>query len=185
MDHDRLWAPWRLAYVKGELPELRDTSPEPAKWLPDSDMECFVCRVTARQSDPATDRQNLLIARGQKVVTLLNRFPYSNGHLLVSPQRHVGELHELTSDEHLEIFETLTHIVDLQRRTIRPQGFNIGLNLEKVGGAGLPGHLHWHVVPRWAGDHNFMSTTAGTRVIPQSLEAAWELFTEAWNEKGT
>jgi ATP adenylyltransferase len=177
MDDNRLWAPWRLAYVKGELPELEQVSTEPAWWLDGADQSCFVCRAAAQPASTGDDRANMVIDRGEHVVTLLNRFPYSNGHLLVSPARHVAELGDLNTDEQVELMATLGRMIAMLRQTVRAQGFNVGLNLGDLAGAGLPGHLHWHIVPRWPGDHNFMSTTAGTRVIPQALDAAWELFT--------
>jgi ATP adenylyltransferase len=117
------------------------------------------------------------VARGAQTIVVLNRFPYNNGHLLISPMRHVGELSELTRDEHLECMELLARLTTIYRQQLNAEGFNVGLNLGKVAGAGVPGHLHWHLVPRWAGDNNFMPVLAGTRVIPQSLDALWELLT--------
>lgn len=158
---DQLWAPWRLSYVIT------------AK-TPTSGDECFICRGLAGQSD----RQNLIALRTPLTVTVLNRYPYNNGHLLIAPQRHVGELHELTSAEHLELMQTLQRLVQALRELMQPDGFNIGLNLGRVAGAGLPGHLHWHIVPRWAGDTNFMPVLADVKVIVQSLDALWEMLTE-------
>jgi ATP adenylyltransferase len=109
---------------------------------------------------------------------VLNRYPYNNGHLLVAPARHVARLDELTADESLEVLQTINRMVALLEQTIRAEGFNIGLNLGRIAGAGLPGHVHWHIVPRWSGDTNFMPITAGVRVIPQSLEALWEILTK-------
>ncbi len=109
-------------------------------------------------------------------MVVLNRYPYNNGHLLVAPQRHVGELHEMTPEEHIECISLLARLTCLYRERINAEGFNIGLNLGRAAGAGLPGHLHWHLVPRWAGDTNFMPALAGTRVIPQSLDALWEML---------
>ncbi len=121
---------------------------------------------------------NLVVDVGQHTLTLLNRYPYSNGHLLVAPLRHVGQLHELTDAEHLEAMQTLGRFSQLLGKLISAAGFNVGLNLGQVAGAGVPGHLHWHLVPRWPGDNNFMPTLAGVRMIPQSLEALWEAITE-------
>lgn len=177
MNHDRLWAPWRLAYVKGELPELDRPVPEPAKWLDGADGECFLCRAAALPGTADSDRLALVIERTADVVVLLNRFPYSNAHLLVSPRRHQADLGSLTADEQLALMQSIAHWTQVLPRAIRAEGINVGLNLGSVSGAGVPGHLHWHIVPRWSGDHNFISTTAGTRVLPQSLEAAWELLT--------
>jgi ATP adenylyltransferase len=107
---------------------------------------------------------------------LLNRYPYNNGHLLVAPQRHVARLDDLDDATQLELFQTIARMVGMLERVMQPQGFNIGVNLGRAAGAGLPGHLHWHIVPRWIGDTNFMPTIAGVHTIPQSLDALWELL---------
>ena len=174
MDEQRIWAPWRLGYIVGE----KDSNPaplQPSSWRPDADTSCFLCRAAAsyQQANEAS-KQNLVVANGAHTLTLLNRYPYPNGHLLVAPLRHVGEFSDLTSDEHLEAMLQLGQFIQRLSKFISAEGFNVGLNLGRVAGAGLPGHLHWHLVPRWQGDNNFMPTLAGSRVIPQSLEALWE-----------
>ena len=178
MSFERLWAPWRLEYVTGGESEAR--APEPNEWLPGADQECFVCRAAAKYK-PSTnvDQSLMVVERGPHAIVLLNRFPYNNGHLLISPRRHVGELSQMTRDEHLDCIELLAELAAVYRERLNAEGFNIGLNLGRVAGAGLPGHLHWHLVPRWAGDNNFMPVLAGTRVIPQSLDALWEMLVEA------
>lgn len=163
MTHDRLWAPWRLAYV---APSANPVEPPP-------EPGCFLCRY---QANPTADAEQFVVTRGTTAFVVLNRFPYNNGHLLVAPQRHVADLTELTPDELLETQQQCSQMVAALRRVIQPQGFNIGLNLGQVAGAGLPGHLHWHIVPRWAGDSNFMTTCSDVRVIPQSLAALYELL---------
>jgi ATP adenylyltransferase len=170
--HEQLWAPWRLAYVAGDEQPAR---PKPALTLPGADKDCFICCDVADNAD----RENLVVARGAETVVILNRYPYNNGHLLVAPQRHKGRLDELTPAEHLECQHTLAQLVAILERLIHAEGFNLGLNLGRVAGAGLPGHLHWHIVPRWHGDTNFMPALAGVKVIPQSLDALWELLHEA------
>ncbi|HEY4233694.1 MAG TPA: HIT domain-containing protein [Lacipirellulaceae bacterium] len=175
---ERLWAPWRLEYVTGAEAAL--VPPEPDAWLDEADRGCFLCRAGSefgKSSD--ADRQQLVVARDERVLVMLNRYPYNNGHLLVAPRRHAAELANLVPEEHLACMEWLARLTQVFRALIRPDGFNIGLNLGRAAGAGLPGHLHWHLVPRWSGDTNFMSSLAGTRVIPQSLEAMWELLSEA------
>ena len=159
---DQLWAPWRLAYVERE-------GPRPA------DGDCFICRGLAA----ADDRKNLIALRTRLGAVVLNRFPYNNGHLLIAPKAHKGRLDELTPDETLDIQRTVARIVSVLERLMKPEGFNIGLNLGKVAGAGLPGHLHWHVVPRWNGDTNFMPVLADVRVIAQSLDALYDLLAPA------
>jgi ATP adenylyltransferase len=158
---ERLWAPWRLEYVTGSEPKA--APPEPQEWLPSADHDCFVCRAAAKYSPEAPADQSLLVvSRGPQV--------------LISPRRHVGELAQMTDDEHLACMQLLAKLTELYREQMNAEGFNIGLNLGRVAGAGLPGHLHWHLVPRWAGDNNFMPVLAGTRVIPQSLDALWEML---------
>lgn len=157
MEH--LWAPWRLAYV---------ANPKP----PTQGDECFICRGLA-ESD---DRANLIAWRRPSCVVVLNRFPYNNGHLLVAPLTHKGQLHELDEGEILEMQQTLTRLVQVLDETMKPEGYNVGLNLGRVAGAGLPGHLHWHLVPRWNGDTNFMPVVSDTRVIVQSLESLYDLL---------
>src|SRR5207342_2532225 len=105
---------------------------------------------------------------------VLNRFPYNNGHLLVAPLAHKGRLDELDTTELLELQETLRRMIGVLDQAMTPDGYNVGLNLGRVAGAGLPGHLHWHIVPRWNGDTNFMSVLGAIDVIPQSLDALWE-----------
>jgi ATP adenylyltransferase len=175
VNFDRLWAPWRLEYVTGDEPAA--APPEPVAWLPDADHGCFLCRAAAKyEAGSPADRQLMVVARGASSIVVLNRYPYNNGHLLVSPQRHVGDLKDLTREENVECMEFLAKFTAVYRELMNAEGFNIGLNLGRVAGAGLPGHLHWHLVPRWAGDNNFMPVLAGARVIPQSLDALWEML---------
>jgi ATP adenylyltransferase len=158
MDH--LWAPWRLAYVAGAKP--------PAEGDP-----CFVCVGLAGSND----RGNLIVQRRPLSVVMLNRFPYNNGHLLVSPLAHKGRLEELTLEELLDVQEGVRQMVGVLDELMHPDGYNIGLNLGRVAGAGLPGHLHWHIVPRWNGDTNFMPVLGEVKVIVQSLDALFEILT--------
>ena len=163
---DTLWAPWRLSYIK--------SAKEPADGDP-----CFICGGLAGTDD----RANLIALRKPHSVVVLNRFPYNNGHLLVAPLIHKGRLDELNADELLEVMQTVGEMVIALDQIMRPEGYNIGLNLGRVAGAGLPGHLHWHVVPRWSGDTNFMPVLAGVDLIPQSLDALWELLSDAAGKK--
>lgn len=156
---DRLWAPWRLSYVASAKP-------------PGEHEPCFICKALAEKND----RDNLLAWRGPKNVVMLNRFPYNNGHLLIAPNAHKGQLHELDADEILETHQAITRLVGILSELMKPDGYNVGLNLGKAAGAGLPGHLHWHVVPRWNGDTNFMPVLTDTRVIVQSLDEFWTLL---------
>ena len=148
-----LWAPWRLDYIKST----------------DRDEGCFLCRY--RDADPSEDAHNLVIGRGERTICLLNRFPYNNGHLLVAPLEHVGDLEDVSVDVLTECMSELKRWTGRLRERMSPDGFNIGLNVGQVAGAGLPGHLHWHIVPRWNGDTNFMPIVGNANVIPQSLES--------------
>ena len=159
MEH--LWAPWRLAYVA-------------APKVPGAEEPCFICRGLGEDDD----RANLIVLRTPRSVVVLNRFPYNNGHLLVAPRAHKGRLDELTPDELLETMEAVRLLVTVLDGLMHPDGYNVGLNLGAAAGAGLPGHLHWHVVPRWHGDTNFMPVVSDTRVIVQSLDALHQLLTQ-------
>lgn len=171
MKHEQLWAPWRLGYILGEKSATPACSADAL--LDGADSECFLCQAAV----DGDDRERLVVARKKNAVIVLNRYPYNNGHLLVAPRRHVARLDELRGEEQAELWETIAQMVGLLEKQMKPQGFNVGLNLGRAAGAGLPGHLHWHIVPRWIGDTNFMPTIAGIRAIPQSLEALWELLT--------
>jgi len=161
---DRLWAPWRLSYVAAEKP----STPTP---------DCFLCYGLGQAAEH--DQANLILLRRAHCCVVLNKFPYNNGHLLVAPLRHVARLDELSAVEAADIHAALAEMIGLLERTMRPEGFNCGLNLGKVAGAGLPGHLHWHIVPRWNGDTNFMPVLADARVIVQSLDALYCLLSGA------
>jgi ATP adenylyltransferase len=177
---DRLWAPWRLEYVTGSESPAQPP-PEPLEWQPNADQDCFLCRAAASYDAGANAERLLMVAaRGPQAIVVLNRYPYNNGHLLISPLRHVAELTAMTPEEHLACLEFLAKLTSIYRERLGAEGFNIGLNLGRAAGAGLPGHLHWHLVPRWAGDNNFMPVLADTRVIPQSLDALWEMLADAW-----
>lgn len=158
---DIVWAPWRLSYVT-------------AANKPSADEPCFICRGLSENDD----RGNLLALRKPRSAVVLNRFPYNNGHLLVAPRAHKGRLDELDNDELLETMQTLRRMIDVLDGLMHPDGYNIGLNLGRVAGAGLPGHLHWHVVPRWHGDTNFMPVLADTKVIVQSLDALYDALVQ-------
>jgi Diadenosine tetraphosphate (Ap4A) hydrolase and other HIT family hydrolases len=169
---DVVWAPWRLAYVTA------DGKPEPEKpkldILGDGDPNCFICQAAV---DPG-NAERFVVGQSEQTIAILNRFPYNNGHLLVAPKRHIASLGAMTAELRAELTEQLTFWLDLLEDIMHPEGFNVGLNLGRVAGAGLPGHLHWHIVPRWNGDTNFMPAIGDTKVIPQSLHALAEIIRE-------
>jgi predicted amidohydrolase/diadenosine tetraphosphate (Ap4A) HIT family hydrolase len=178
---EQLWAPWRLAYVTSTNTKdgVVSKPKAPPKLLDDpqypAEPTCFLCQAAVTE----TPRDNLLVTKSERVIVVLNRFPYNNGHLLIAPALHKSGLVDLSSEEKLECLDWLTRFTQILSERINAEGFNVGLNLGRVAGAGVPGHLHWHIVPRWNGDTNFMPSLAGVRVIPQSLDALWEILSEA------
>ena len=150
MERENLWAPWRIPYIKG---------------LEKSE-GCFLCHNLAH---PEQDVENLVMWRTQRCLVVLNRFPYNNGHLLIAPARHIADFSETTDEEMLELTKLIRETQQALSMTIRPHGFNVGLNFGRCAGAGLPEHMHIHVVPRWDGDTNFMNVCGETDVISQSL----------------
>ncbi len=165
--HEQIWAPWRLAYILNNKDQKH-----PGSGVQE---DCFLCRCRDQHSDP----ENLVVARGESTLVVLNRFPYNNGHLLVAPREHKAGLEELNDAELLECAQQLRRMTALFKQIFSPDGFNIGVNLGRVAGAGLPGHIHWHLVPRWNGDTSFMPVLADVNVIPQSLNAMYHVLTDA------
>ena len=161
---DQLWAPWRLAYVADPKEQQKPQTPD----------ACFICQGV----HGTDDRANLLVYRTPLSVVVLNKFPYNNGHLLVAPRVHKGRPDELEPEQLLDLQLVLRKMIGILEQRMNPDGFNVGLNLGKVAGAGLPGHLHWHIVPRWNGDTNFMPVLTDTKVIVQSLDALFDLLVE-------
>jgi ATP adenylyltransferase len=150
---DVLWAPWRMVYLD-RAREQRG---------------CIFCAAVA--GDP---RERLLLGTTEQSLVMLNRFPYQSGHVMIAPRRHGVDLVGLPSAEYADLAETVRRVVASLRDVLRPDGFNVGLNLGAAAGAGVPEHVHWHVVPRWAGDTNFMPMLADVKVMPQHLEETWE-----------
>ncbi len=153
-----LWSPWRLEYILGAKKQ-----------------GCFLCDAVHADDD----RGNLVLHRSERAFLILNRYPYNNGHLMAVPYHHVETLELLTSEEQADLMALTILGVRALRTAMTPEGFNIGYNLGKVAGAGLQEHVHCHIVPRWNGDTNFMPVLADTRVIPQSLDSAYEQLKSA------
>jgi ATP adenylyltransferase len=149
---ERLWTPWRMEYIQSTKDEQDEGS-------------CFFCEKVAGEDDEAA----YILARTERAFAILNAYPYNPGHVMVACLRHVAELEELAEAELLETSELLQRAVRALKEASRPDGFNVGMNLGRVAGAGVPGHLHWHVVPRWNGDTNFMAVVGETRVLPELL----------------
>jgi ATP adenylyltransferase len=148
---ERLWSPWRMEYINAPH---------------DEDVECVFCHL----HNEDRDEKNLILGREKHAFAMLNAYPYNPGHLMVAPFRHVGEFEDLSADELRDANMLLQRSVRAMRDEMQPDGYNVGMNLGRVAGAGVPGHVHWHAVPRWNGDTNFMPVVGHTRVLPESLD---------------
>ena len=155
-----IWAPWRIEYI-----------------LSDKSGECFLCRMFGENND----RENLLLKRGKTCAVVMNRYPYTGGHLMVTPYRHLENLKDLTPTERLEITDLTIEAVEILKAELKPDGLNLGYNLGEAAGAGLKDHIHQHIVPRWSGDTNFMPVLADTRVMPQALSELYDLLYPKFN----
>jgi ATP adenylyltransferase len=161
---ERLWAGWRAAYVT-------DT----AATSPGGPGECLFCALAK-----ASDEEGLVVSRSDLTFAVMNAFPYTSGHLMIAPIRHEAELEGLHADEAASAMDTTQRAVRALKTAYTPQGLNVGLNLGRPAGAGVPGHVHFHVLPRWNGDTNFMTSVAETRVLPEDLHTSWEKVRAAW-----
>jgi ATP adenylyltransferase len=152
----RIWAPWRLEYVKDAAKDNED--------------ECIFCAKPAADDDEA----NLIVHRGQRCFVILNLFPYTNGHLMVAPYEHIAALQDLDADTVAEMMALAQAAMRRLEEVYAPHGYNVGFNQGRIAGAGFENHIHMHVVPRWGGDTNFMPVLADTRVMPQTLQQSYE-----------
>lgn len=165
---DHLWSGWRGEYV-ATVPddEQLDTS-RPA---------CVFCAIL---DSGLGDEETQIVHRGERVMVILNAYPYATGHVLVMPYRHTGALTDLDPAESVELWSEVTRAVSVLTEVYSPEGHNVGLNLGRVSGAGIPGHLHVHVLPRWGGDTNFMTSVANARVLPEALSVTRDKLAAAW-----
>jgi ATP adenylyltransferase len=163
---ERLWTPHRMVYIEGEN--------KPPRGTPET---CPFCRSPERD-----DADGLIVHRGELAYAVLNLYPYSPGHLLICPYRHVADYTDITPDERQAIAELTAEAMTVIRRVSAPQGFNLGLNQGPVAGAGIAAHLHQHVVPRWSGDANFLPVIGQTKAVPQLLGDTWKLLSTAWED---
>jgi ATP adenylyltransferase len=159
----RIWAPWRMAYIKGDTEEAG----------------CLFCNQLAQRDRP----DNLILYRGQHAFVILNRFPYTNGHMMIVPNAHEPSIEDLDDQTLAELIQLTNQALGVLRQTYGAQNFNIGINIGETSGAGVTDHVHLHVVPRWSGDTSFMSTVAETRVLPEALEETFEKLQSAWSER--
>ena len=169
----RLWAGWRSEYIES----VGDSAPPSAG----DDDGCVFCRILGSGLE---DAETKVVWRSERVVALLNAYPYTSGHAMVLPARHVGELEDLAPDEAAELWAAVTDGVRALKAAYRPEGINVGANLGRAAGAGVPGHFHVHLLPRWNGDTNFMTSVAEVRVLPESLDATWSKLRSAWPAAG-
>ena len=162
-----LWAPWRMQYIE----TLVDAA----------DRGCFLC---SHHQTPENDQRNHVLWHSDQTLVVLNRFPYSSGHLLVTPAAHLARLEDLPDEVLLELMQRLRDAQRVIQRALRAQGFNLGMNIGRCAGAGLPDHLHWHVVPRWAGDTNFMPVLDDLKVVPEAQDRVYHKLRAAAAELG-
>ncbi|MEM6560466.1 MAG: HIT domain-containing protein [Planctomycetota bacterium] len=173
-----LQAPWRMAYIRSleKAPELTDP-------LLAACGGCFLCAAArydeADEPEEEAIRNRLVLWRSDFCVCLINRYPYTNGHLMIAPRRHEAFLENLDADEAADLHTQTVRAIELLKAVMHPQGFNVGINLGSAAGAGVPGHLHRHIVPRWGGDANFMSVVGNVRVVPEAVEETWRILREA------
>ncbi|MHC4425816.1 MAG: HIT family protein [Planctomycetota bacterium] len=177
MERKNLWAPWRIEYIRGlsEGPHFTEKN----KTGTGESSGCFICHNLEHPDD---DDKNLVLWRTEKNIVILNRFPYNNGHLLIAPVRHIPDLGDASDEELLQMVKLVRESQKALSLAIKPHGFNVGMNFGRCGGAGLPGHLHIHIVPRWDGDTNFMTVCSDTDVISQSLTELLGLLKEVSKE---
>ena len=163
-----LWSPWRSKYIQG----FKDEKPS------DIEKVCFFCEAT---DYPERAKELLVVERRELCFAMLNRYPYNNGHLMVAPFRHIGNLDELTDEELVAMMKLVKSSVKALDTHCKPHGYNIGINMGRVSGAGVPGHIHIHIVPRWNGDTSFISVLSDTKVVSQSIEETQEQLSAIFN----
>ncbi len=185
MSLDHLWAGWRAGYVASvsdgvefPTPSSRVASQDVESRLDDAGPEgCVFCAIGASEAD---DEELHVLFRGRFTYAVLNAYPYVSGHLLVMPNRHIGEISALSDDEYSELFQVTRQAIIALESAYHADGMNMGANFGRAAGAGIPLHLHMHVLPRWIGDTNFMTTVASTRVMPEALSDSWRKVRDAW-----
>jgi ATP adenylyltransferase len=160
----RLFSPWRMKYIQNTIGNVEGG--------------CIFCEVLKRTDGLS----NLVIARGDNAFALLNLFPYTSGHMMVAPFDHKANLDELTSEARAEMMELVSHSIGVLKKVYQPEAFNVGANIGVEAGAGVPGHVHLHIVPRWAGDTNFMSTIGEVRVLPETIDETYNRIHKGWHE---
>ena len=164
---ERLYTPWRMQYVTGTQKKKMEG--------------CVFCAM--RQDSPDVDSKNFVVYRGKTTFTIMNIYPYNTGHLMILPNEHLATLSQMSSSAHLEMMSLTAYFVDLLTELMHPDGFNAGLNLGGVAGAGIDSHLHMHIVPRWGGDSNFMTVIGQTRVLPETISDTYQRIVAVLQKK--
>lgn len=190
MPMDHLWTPWRYTYVTGAEHGKRKGVPDALAAWP-GDHGCVFCNMVAAveyaeahgMPSEEAEKAALIVHRGESTFICLNRYPYTSGHVMVLPYAHEGSLAALPATTAREIMDTAQRLEAVMGDVYRPEGINMGLNLGKAAGAGVAGHLHLHILPRWTGDTNFMTVVAETRVLPEDLETTWQRIRNGWAAK--
>lgn len=157
---ERLWAPWRTKYILNPKKE-----------------GCIFCKKPKEERD----NKNYILKRGNHAFVMMNIYPYNNGHLMIAPYKHTGNLEELTPEELNEMMEMVVECIKILKETMNPDGFNVGMNIGRVAGAGFDEHVHIHIVPRWNGDTNFMPILADTKIVPMSLDEAYRVLKQKFD----
>lgn len=160
---DVLWSPWRMNYIQQQ----------------DKPDGCIFCNAANAAED---NLDNLVVARGERAFVILNRYPYTNGHLMVVPYKHEPSIETLDAETRAEMMELVNRALGVMRQVYNPQAFNVGINIGEAAGAGVAEHVHIHVLPRWSGDTNFMTSVAATRIIPEDLSQTFQRIHAAWNQ---
>ncbi|MBN2257827.1 MAG: HIT domain-containing protein, partial [Anaerolineaceae bacterium] len=155
-----LWSPWRMKYVQGEV----------------APVDCVFCHELSQTNEA----ESLIIKRGEKAFVLLNRYPYTTGHMMVVPYAHIHSLELLDPETRVELFELASHALEVLNKVYKPDGYNLGANIGSAAGAGVAGHVHLHIVARWVGDTNYMATIGETRVLPEELSTTFQRLIAAW-----
>lgn len=172
----RLNADWRGTYIEEATAQEREDTA-----LGAAQADAARCVFCSLLTSGRPDRETHIVHRGAAVFSILNAYPYTSGHAMVMPIRHVSGLSDLDGTEQTELWSELIHLTEVAKRAYDPEGLNVGINLGRAAGAGIPGHLHIHCVPRWNGDTNFMTAIAETRVVPESLDRTWTKLVAAWD----
>ena len=177
MKRENLWAPWRISYIKNlDVEENNNESTSSSGTKPN---KCFFCEASGVDITGQHAKDQLVLHLGRTCLLMLNRYPYTNGHMMVAPKEHIADISGMNIEQRSELMELTNLANEALQLAMNPQGVNVGMNLGRCAGAGVPGHAHMHIVPRWNGDVSFMQVVGDIRVIPQSIDESYELLSTA------